>query len=165
MRPRGPLIPGPLGLLLVAVIVVPEVIKHCKPLAKSVGDFLVKAGEEINKMADKDAEPEVVPPPVHEAPAEEVIPVSGTDLDVDAPNEDVNRQPANETTKRGAGTKDIDLNTVSPTGHEEVESQIAAEAGAAPVKKSKSTALKTSKKETKLPKVQPPAKKSSAKPT
>lgn len=40
----------------------------------------------------------------------------------------MNRQPSDRSTKVGAGTEDIDLKTVSPTGHEEVESQIAAEA-------------------------------------
>jgi hypothetical protein len=39
----------------------------------------------------------------------------------------MNRQPKDKTTKTGAGTEEVDLNTASPTGHEEVESAIAAE--------------------------------------
>ncbi|MGV3614344.1 MAG: hypothetical protein ACO1SV_03320 [Fimbriimonas sp.] len=40
----------------------------------------------------------------------------------------MNCQPNDKTTKVGAGTEDVDLKTVSPTGHEEVEAVIAAEA-------------------------------------
>lgn len=40
----------------------------------------------------------------------------------------MNQQPEDKTTKVGAGTKDVDLKTVSPTGHEEVEAHIASEA-------------------------------------
>ncbi len=39
----------------------------------------------------------------------------------------MNRQPKDKTTKQGAGTKEQDLSTASPYGHEEIESQIAAE--------------------------------------
>jgi hypothetical protein len=40
----------------------------------------------------------------------------------------MNRQPQDKTTKVGAGTEEMDLKTASPTGHEEVEASIAAEA-------------------------------------
>lgn len=116
MRPRGPLPPGPALLLAVAIVAIPEVLRRCKPISKAVGDFLVKAGEEVHKLA-------------------------GTDETVDAPNQDVKTDASdekkqeetappiqNETTKVGAGTEDIDLETASPIGHEEVSAQIAAEA-------------------------------------
>jgi len=113
MRSRGPFNPGPVALLLVAAVALPELLKQCKPLAKTVGDFLVKVGEEVQKMA-------------------------GTEEAVEAPNESVSEVEAekgehqddesNETTKEGAATEEIALDTVSPTGHEEIESQIAAEA-------------------------------------
>jgi len=111
--PRGPFNAGPLALLLVAAVAAPELLRQCKPLAKSIGDFLVKAGEEIKKMAGTEEAAETPNDAVSEATAEK-----GEHKD----------DESNETTKEGAGTEDVDLDTVSPTGHEEVEALIAAEA-------------------------------------
>lgn len=101
--------PSRLTLIVLAAGLAPVVVKKAKPLAKNLGDLLVKAGESLREAA-KGTSPE--PPPS---------------------NDDV-RQPE-DTTKVGAKTEDVDLDTASPTGHEEVESDIAAEAvqdGAAP---------------------------------
>jgi hypothetical protein len=40
----------------------------------------------------------------------------------------MDHQPVNRTTKEGAGTKDVDLESASPATHEEVGAYIAAEA-------------------------------------
>jgi protein TonB len=63
---------GPVALFLVAVVAIPEILRHCKPLAKSLGDLLVKAGNEINRLADAEEATTPAPPaeaPVAEAPA------------------------------------------------------------------------------------------------
>lgn len=74
---------SPLGnplLWVVACLVLPEVVKKCKPLAKVVGDTLVNAGEAFRKAAkDPDkAEPsaEAVPEPIAEQ-AHEAEPETG----------------------------------------------------------------------------------------
>lgn len=113
MRSRGPFNPGPVALLLVAAVALPELLKQCKPLAKSVGDFLVKVGEEVQKMAGTEAPEETPNEGVSEVNAEK-----GTHYD----------DESTESTKEGAATAEVALDTVSPTGHEEIASQIAAEA-------------------------------------
>lgn len=63
---------SPLGnplVWLVACLVLPEVVKRCKPLAKTLGDVMVKAGESFQKAA---AEPEKAS--VAEKPASEAAP-------------------------------------------------------------------------------------------
>jgi hypothetical protein len=60
MRSRSPLF-NPV-LWIVAVFVLPEVVKKCKPFAKIVGDTLVSAGGVFLKAAEA--------PPAEAAPAE-----------------------------------------------------------------------------------------------
>jgi hypothetical protein len=93
---------GPLVAVLLAAAL-PEVLKRCKPLAKIVGDTLERTGKFVHQMA-------------------------GTEEDAVAPNPDVKEQTADQTTKVGKGTEEVDLETASPTGHDEVSAQIAAEA-------------------------------------
>ncbi|AIE83475.1 hypothetical protein OP10G_0107 [Fimbriimonas ginsengisoli Gsoil 348] len=106
----------------------PEIFRRCKPLAKTIADTLIKAGETVQRMAETD-EPKAAT--VADAPVADDLTVvdaivvePGTGTAAEAPNPDVKE----DTTKVGAGTKEVDLNTASPTGHEEIASQIAAEA-------------------------------------
>jgi len=52
--PRGPLGPGAL-LLFAAMVVIPEVLRQCKPFAKTVGETVVKLGEGIQRLADTES--------------------------------------------------------------------------------------------------------------
>lgn len=115
--PRGP---HPVALLVVAAFAVPEVLRRCKPLAKSVGDFLVKTGEEVKKLAgteDDSTAPNEVMNEAREAEAEE--------KKEEAEKREEARQEEYEVVDE---TEDVQLDTVSPTGHHEVEAEIAAEA-------------------------------------
>lgn len=124
MRPRGPLNPGPTALLLAVVFVAPEIFKRCKPLAKGLGDFLIKTGEEIHKMGKSDES-------------------EGTTEASSAPNDDVKvneaKTSSNEETPKGDTVKEqlvsdiseghgdspeisvdpVDGDSVSPIGHDE----------------------------------------------
>jgi hypothetical protein len=42
---------GNAGLFLLAIALAPLVLKKCKPVAKALGENLVKAGEAVQKMA------------------------------------------------------------------------------------------------------------------
>jgi hypothetical protein len=103
---RGPFNPGPIALLLVAAVAVPEFLKHCKPLAKSIGDFLVKAGEDLQKVAGTEEEPAAPNEVVSEVQAE-----MGEHRD-DESNEEL---------------QTVDPDTASPAAKQEVEAQKASE--------------------------------------
>jgi hypothetical protein len=117
---------GRFTLLVLAAGLVPVVLKQSKPLAKAVGDTLVKAGEALKKMSEAPDTPETTTASSSAEVVEaEVVVEPGTPVDEATPNEDVN---TDKTTKVGAGTDDVAMETASPYAHEEVSAQIAAEA-------------------------------------
>lgn len=69
------------GLVAVAAAAVPIVLRKCRPLAKQVGDTLVRAGEKLRQEA-KDAAGEASPPQgarsASEAPGPENTKVAAT---------------------------------------------------------------------------------------
>jgi hypothetical protein len=59
---------------MIAVVAAPEILKRCKPFAKTLGDLLVEAGKEIHKLGEVE-EPVVTPTPAPE-PVPESEPAS-----------------------------------------------------------------------------------------
>lgn len=146
MRPRGPLNPGPAALLLAVVFVAPEIFKRCKPLAKGLGDFLIKTGEEIHKMGKPDEPAEEAPesskgtPEASAAPNDDVKANEGTPNTEAGKEETVKEQIVADMAEGHSETPEIsvpptDPDTVSPTGHDEHDAHEAAMAkgdGASP---------------------------------
>ena len=63
---RSPSSPHPIAILLIAIVAVPELLKRCKPFARTLGDVLQKAGKEIHRMGE--VEEETPPRPVEPEP-------------------------------------------------------------------------------------------------
>jgi hypothetical protein len=100
--------PGRAGLIVLAAVITPVVLKKCRRITKRVGEGMMQVGEKLRDYANE-----------------------GTSNNGAAPNADVKEAnpatAATATTKVKASTKGADLNAASPTGQEEMEAHIAAD--------------------------------------
>lgn len=91
--PRGPSGPGVIVLLAV-MVAIPEIVRQCKPLAKTIGETLVKLGEGLKSMADTEevsaAPAEATADGVREAEfvEETVTPVNEVEIAAETPAEE-----------------------------------------------------------------------------
>jgi hypothetical protein len=128
--PRGPIPPGASLWLLVAVVAVPEVLKQCKPLTKSLANLFTSVGEHLHKVAETEpsikisvevSEPKVATTEVTESPEptkpqSEEIPV---DESAHSTNSDLlSENVASEAGKTEAGSHEhIPVVEVNPESH------------------------------------------------
>jgi hypothetical protein len=116
--PYGVVPPNKIGAVVLAAVLAPVVLKKAKPVAKAVGNALIKAGETVRDFARENGIPE------------------GTAAAAEKPKADVN--PANDRTRKQAaqepgpdveGTPDPEtiVDSASPYGQAEVEQHLAAD--------------------------------------
>jgi hypothetical protein len=103
--------PGRAGLIILAAAVTPIVLKKCKRLTQSLGKGVARFGEKLQEYA-----------------------AEGTSPPADTPNADVKAETKATagTTKVGAAVKGAAVTTASPTGQEEIQANVGAEAAGAP---------------------------------
>lgn len=88
---RGLFILTRAAVAVAAVAAVPVVLRKCKPLAKKLGDTLVKAGEQLRESADREEEPKAASQASETATAEREV-----DSAAEAPKTRAPKKPASK---------------------------------------------------------------------